>query len=256
MGDVVFSVKFVDYMRKEPDGFKIYRPCGSGDWLFLYFPCPMKFKNENNETCISEKNACVIYAPGDFQSFEGYPHFQNTFVHFECDNDDMNMFSFEPGKLFYTPGAGVLNNIVKKIKEEKLGTDILSENMLNTYMTQLLITAERCCNSTGDKLRDDFIKLRYDMLENFGQNYSSKELAAKMCMSKSTFYANYKKIFGRTPKQELLKARMEAAHMFLTNENVTVAEIAEKVGFENVEHFSRYYKKYYGVSPRNRTKNQ
>jgi len=44
--------------------------------------------------------------------------------------------------------------------------------------------------------------------------------------------------------------RMEKAAVLLTNQRRTVSAVAEEVGFANIEHFTRYYKKYFGKSPR------
>ena len=241
-------------MVKGTDTQRIFRPHGSGDWLFLYFPVPMKFYLSDKTEASSEKDACVIYAPHDYHSFGGFPHFQNSYVHFSCSDDEIKKFSFRTGELFYTSNFGEMNRLVQKIKDEMIESSVMSKEMLNSLVMQLLITAERSFGGDKDETKEAFEQLRYDMLEHYDKNYSASYLASRMCMSKSRFYEKYRQYFGQSPKQELIKIRMETARVLLTNVNSTVSEVAQRVGFESAEHFSRYYRKYFGETPKNRTK--
>ena len=41
------SIQFCEYNRSNPDADRIYRPQGSGDYLFLLLKTPMKVYQEN-----------------------------------------------------------------------------------------------------------------------------------------------------------------------------------------------------------------
>ena len=50
--------------------------------------------------------------------------------------------------------------------------------------------------------------------------------------------------------QEVVKEeRMKKARALLRETNQTVETIAAEVGYENVEHFNRLFKKSYGITP-------
>ena len=51
--------------------------------------------------------------------------------------------------------------------------------------------------------------------------------------------------FGDTVK----KIRLNKARTLLKNRNMTVESISEAVGYQNVEHFNRLFKKAYGITP-------
>ena len=59
------------------------------------------------------------------------------------------------------------------------------------------------------------------------------------------FHASY----GISPKQYLLKLKMDKAAQMLVSTEMPVALIAEALGFEDQHVFSRAFKKYWGVSP-------
>ncbi|MDD3336705.1 MAG: helix-turn-helix transcriptional regulator [Eubacteriales bacterium] len=54
---------------------------------------------------------------------------------------------------------------------------------------------------------------------------------------------------GATFKEYLLQLRMEAAKRFLHDEDLTIAQTAEKVGYFNISHFIKCFKLYTGVTP-------
>ena len=59
-----------------------------------------------------------------------------------------------------------------------------------------------------------------------------------------------KAAMGEAPSHYLIRVRMEHAKKLLEqNEDYAVAEIAERVGYEDAYHFSKLFKKAYGISP-------
>ena len=56
--------------------------------------------------------------------------------------------------------------------------------------------------------------------------------------------------FGKTFSQKLTEARMAAASQFLKDTALSVTEIAERVGFSSIEHFSSAFRRFMGCSPR------
>ena len=55
--------------------------------------------------------------------------------------------------------------------------------------------------------------------------------------------------FQSTPHADLLQIRMDKAKNLLTNEALTVQQIAQMCGFSDFSHFSRYFRKQAGCSP-------
>ncbi len=60
----------------------------------------------------------------------------------------------------------------------------------------------------------------------------------------------YKKVFGCSPIKHLQKVRMRKGQELLVETTLTINEISRHVGYISNSQFSNYYKKYYGVSPR------
>ena len=68
----------------------------------------------------------------------------------------------------------------------------------------------------------------------------------------SSFYISkiFKSETGDTPINYLISLRMEKAKELLDqNPEETVQKVAAAVGYEDAYHFSKVFKKYYGISP-------
>lgn len=74
-------------------------------------------------------------------------------------------------------------------------------------------------------------------------------LAGEHNMSKTKFIQSFARNFGKNYSQFYLDARMEkASKMILEGTSVSVAGM--EVGYTNLGHFSKIFKRYYGISPR------
>ena len=101
----------------------------------------------------------------------------------------------------------------------------------------------------GDNLYSAFRKLRLEMLTNYAKSWDTTELCKTVSLEKSQFYSCYQKFFQSTPHADLLQIRMDKAKNLLTNEALTVQQIAQMCGFSDFSHFSRYFRKQAGCSP-------
>jgi LacI family transcriptional regulator len=59
----------------------------------------------------------------------------------------------------------------------------------------------------------------------------------------------FSKILGISPKGEILRVRLDRVCRLLAESDLSLAEVAEKVGFEHPEYMSRLFKGKMGVTP-------
>ena len=81
-----FSIHICEYNRSNADYDIIYRPEGSGDYLFLLFKTPMRVY-AGKQFSITQENACIFYTPGHEQHYQAVQKFRNSYVHFWCNED-------------------------------------------------------------------------------------------------------------------------------------------------------------------------
>jgi YesN/AraC family two-component response regulator len=91
--------------------------------------------------------------------------------------------------------------------------------------------------------------LRY-LRENFTTpGISLDQLAQRVGVSRNHLSYEFARETGQTITDHLARLRVEAACQYLATTTLKVYEIAEKVGYPNVEHFCRVFRKVSGTSP-------
>ena len=91
--------------------------------------------------------------------------------------------------------------------------------------------------------------LHADILRNPGKNRMIDEVARTIGISRSGLQHQYKKMFGISIKEDMIRARLERAKRLLAETNMTIQEIAFACGYSNEYHFIRQFKKGTGKTP-------
>ncbi|GGL08275.1 AraC family transcriptional regulator [Deinococcus radiotolerans] len=86
--------------------------------------------------------------------------------------------------------------------------------------------------------------------EHYARPLSIADLAARNQMSLVTFERQIKRVYGVTPSQLLMRARVEAATRLLQTTAWPVARVAVECGYFDHSAFSRVFKAAVGVTPR------
>jgi len=74
-------------------------------------------------------------------------------------------------------------------------------------------------------------------------------MAEKMKVSKRTLTQRCRRILGSSPARTFMKCKMDQAHYLLAHSSLSVKETALYLGFTDPYHFSKCFKKNFGVSP-------
>lgn len=87
------------------------------------------------------------------------------------------------------------------------------------------------------------------MEEHYQENLSLKDISRIIGLSGSYFSYLFKQQTGKNYIEYLNEIRLEEAMKDLKNSDEKIVVIAQKHGFQNLEYFSRYFKKKTGESP-------
>lgn len=83
----------------------------------------------------------------------------------------------------------------------------------------------------------------------FLYNLPLAELARQSGRSLSTFNREFRFLFGQSPHRWLMKQRLDYAYQLLQTGQVRTSDLYWQVGFEDISHFSRAFKKQFHQSP-------
>ncbi|MCR4660376.1 MAG: AraC family transcriptional regulator [Clostridia bacterium] len=84
---------------------------------------------------------------------------------------------------------------------------------------------------------------------NIFTNASLEEILKDIFYSKKQITREFKKCFNDTPYNYLINLKINMAKRLLTKSDLSIKEIAIKLGFENQHYFSNAFKKKVGMSP-------
>ncbi len=102
-----------------------------------------------------------------------------------------------------------------------------------------------------ESLDEKLVKAATDYVENNLDNVdiSVETMAEQLNMSRVHLYKRLTSVTGLTPSEFIRQIRLRHAEQLLAKSQLTVAEVAYRVGFNNPRYFSKYFKAMYGVMP-------
>ena len=124
--------------------------------------------------------------------------------------------------------------IIKKLAQEK-------KTLLSSYIYDKKIT-----DNEGKRMQTVF---EY-VMTNFQKNITLDEIAALSNMTKNAFCKYFKIRTNKTFFQFLIEIRIErAAKLLSKSQELSVLEVSELCGFNNISNFNRKFKEIKGMSP-------
>lgn len=237
--------------------------------------CYMVFENEKR--CLSAGDICII-APGSRHdiTFDDdtiavslmirQNTFERTFFQLLAQEDLMASFfrgilysnTENANYMFFSTGTDHpdVKNTIKDIFMECYDTDIYSNACATSRMHLLFALLLRRFSHTiqiydTEKSiagRSDFTQILLYIQKNF-TSVSLNSLAETFHYNPSYLSSIVKKNTGRNLSDIIINLRMSKASDLLKNTDLKVTEVATLVGYDSTDHFSRLFKRTYGMSP-------
>lgn len=138
-------------------------------------------------------------------------------------------------------------NEILSFEEDELDPYCLS--LVNTLFKEYFYRFILSLKKSENESTENFTKIIQSMRDRVTENISVKQLAEECHMSERSFRSMFSKYTGVTPKQYLIKIKMQNAAQILQTSDFSINKVSEKLGYSSPFQFSRDFKKYYGVSP-------
>lgn len=143
-------------------------------------------------------------------------------------------------------------DIVRAIFVEGKTLELLSK-LIKQYRDDLLPSRKQLLLRKYDVEK---IKLAKEILISNIQNPPTiVELSKLVGINQTKLKKGFKKVYEKTIKNFLIDQRLELAQLMLLKEQQSIREVAEEVGYTNTSHFTRLFKRKYGVLPKDYAKN-
>ena len=122
------------------------------------------------------------------------------------------------------------------------------EQLRRTYQSMIGVAPEKIEVSSQD---EKFIKKALETVEAFlaESSFSVEDFGVEMGMSRVSLYKKMVALTNKTPTEFIRIIRLKRAADLLTSSQLSVSEIAYKVGFNNPRYFSKYFSEQFGMLP-------
>ncbi len=144
-----------------------------------------------------------------------------------------------------------VRDIMLHMAENSDATPLHLTGMLFLFLDLLIQTSSTRRALHGVQLKDFYIQEAINYMErNYQRELSVEELADVCKLNRSYFSKLFKDSMGCPPQEFLIRLRLAHAADLMKGTRRTIGDIAMRCGYPNQLHFSRAFKKRYGVSPR------
>ena len=87
------------------------------------------------------------------------------------------------------------------------------------------------------------------MEEKVTEPITIEQICHKFFMSRTSLQALFKMYLHNSPKSYLLNIKLQKSKELIRENQHTISEIADMLGFSSIHYFSRLFKKYFDLSP-------
>jgi len=157
---------------------------------------------------------------------------------------------------FHLKNSGELTSAVDRLVSVSRSTNAAKDIFANLTLQELLVRLMQTQART--LLFDNYLKHlnshRFAYVvgyikDHLAETLTIDKLSGLACMSKPHFFRSFKREFGLSPLEYIIRERLRTAKTYLADPLVNVTEAALRVGFENVNYFCTLFKKYEGHTP-------
>lgn len=253
----MFVIERMGCHFKESTTLKIDRPRGSDNYLLLLFLSDI-FIQQGNDKVHYESGTAILYTPGTPQFYhQPFSGFDNDWIHFVGEDiaDFLKETGFPVNTPFQTSRVNEIHSLIRRIEQESLMKNKNYTRMVDLLLHETLLELSRSVsgstpeNSEFPKMEEQLRKARSTILSHLEKDWSLENMAALLNLSSSRFSHIYTEIFHISPKKDLITERMNMACFLIQSHGYSISEVARKVGYDNLYHFSKQFKAVTGKAP-------
>jgi AraC-type DNA-binding domain-containing proteins len=236
--------------------FIMDRPNGRIDFLFLFVKSPCTFIVENSSFAITCPSVLLLGSNTPHRYFPTESEYRDDYLHFAVENQKefLEELIFPLNQPIQISNNSSINDILRMLYRE-FSLESRNSHQIFTLLIQLLMikTGEEWHMNRQQLLNNphyhDLLEIRNRILSAPNKNWSVDELAELAHLSHAYFQVMYKKTFGVTCITDVINTKISQAKILLSSTNLSVNQIAQELGYNEVYHFIRQFKKNCGITP-------
>lgn len=239
----------------EAKGFVINRPRGIQEYTFLRFHGSVKLLVQG-QVVTTPPGACIFYDIHTPQWFESPEPLIHDWMHMTGPvPETLAQVGLKPDTLYLPVGGQFVTAILREMEFEILANPEENSPLTELKYRELLIKLSRAVSGENTEgplkpsVKNHLRQVRSRIFAKLNHDWTVKEMAELAYVSPSRFHTVYRTAFGISPMDDLIHARIDTAKNRLCNSDESVTHLASSLGYKNVTHFCRQFKKITGLTP-------
>lgn len=234
-------------------GLVVDRPHGAGEFVFVQLLDVAILGRAGTRRV--EPGTCIVFGPETPTYIAGADTIYNNFLHFSLDlgEEPMRRYGVPLDQPFVPQSTDFVLPLLSRLQREWVQRDRHWEDAIRLCVTDLLLCLARgvaehaapAMSRHANRLR----KVRLAVHRAPTEPWTVASMAALAHLKETQFSVLYKRLFGRSPIDDLIQVRVELAKYYLANYELSVGEIAHMCGFADPAYFSRRFRRDAGVPP-------
>lgn len=187
---------------------------------------------------------------------DGDPDVRLLGGHFVFNSGDADLLVSLLPTLVHVRGAARLSTLVRLVRDEatgeRPGRDLVLARLVEVMLIEALRTIRGETAPAGllRGLGDARLSIAIqEMHADPARAWTVDELAKKAALSRSVFFDRFARTVGVPPIEYLLGWRMALAKDLLRQQDISLAEVAERVGYSSASTFSTAFSRHVGQPP-------
>jgi len=234
----------------------VLRPHGTDDYLFMYFHQETRIsalRESVEHLPMHPPGSAILWEPGTAQYYgRRTTRWCHSWIHFEGSLAEGMLRRDGVGcnGVFPFPDAGPMHVLLRMLFQEMKRGQLDTEAVTSLFrvLTRYL---DRAAHTSTNPLSipQAYLEVKHLLETGLEMSYNLQDLALRVHHSPAYFSEKFKTYFGMSPIHYALEQRLQHACYLLRDRNLTVSDVAERVGFEDLFYFSKRFKKRFSLSP-------
>lgn len=187
---------------------------------------------------------------------DGDPDVRLLGGYFIFDSADADLLVSLLPAMVHVRAGGRLSTLVHLVRDEAIaeraGRDLVLSRLVEVMLVEALRTMQSETAPAGllRALSDPRVAVAIrEMHADPARAWTVEELASKAALSRSVFFDRFRRAVRVSPIEYLLGWRMAIAKNLLRHHDISLAEIAERVGYSSTSTFSTAFSRHVGQPP-------
>lgn len=154
-------------------------------------------------------------------------------------------------RIYCTGSVNAVRDLMLHFIDESFDSDVTAQvarhftHELKRSYESMLLEADQQSSHHDETI----IKVQEWLQENYAQSIQVTDIAKRFRLSVRSLNRRFRQATNTTPLQYLQEIRIEHAEGLLKRSNLVIAEVADRVGYQDASYFCSLFKRLNGVTP-------